>query len=212
MFWPVVSIAACAASRPLSAVCSPMKLGIVIPFSTSRSRTRWPVRRRPWSGQPVAAGVVALVAGEADELEEMIEERQLLAHQRAVDVVLALDLLEQPAQFGAAGVRGVRRIGVHQRLEQRDRDPTPGFDAQPRAGALEQQRCARSRARRRYSSAWSTPVSAQRRSDVAVADRGALLEHDSEQPPSGDELGISRWAITWLVRTASAGSRITAVP
>ena len=26
--------------------------------------------------------------------------------------------------------------------------------------------------------------------DVAVADRGALLEHHSEQPPGGDELGF----------------------
>src|ERR1700733_1903314 len=102
MFWPVVSIAICAASRPLSAVCRPRYVGIVIARSHRQVEDAVAGDVRGRGGQPVTTGVVALVAAEAGELQEVIEEGQFLAHQRAVDVVLALNLLEQTAKLRAA--------------------------------------------------------------------------------------------------------------
>ena len=49
-----------------------------------------------------AAGLVAALGLVADEAHEVGEEGELLAHQRAVDAVLAGDLAEQAAQLGAS--------------------------------------------------------------------------------------------------------------
>ena len=73
----------------------------------------------------------------ADQADQVLEEGQLLAHQRAVDAVLARDLAEQPAQLRAAGAR-VLRLG----RRQQGRDPLErdcaGHDAQRHAGAAQQ--------------------------------------------------------------------------
>src|SRR4051812_28007795 len=58
----------------------------------------------------VAAGVVV----GADHAREVVEERELLAHEGAVDRVLAGDLGQQAAQLGAALAGALRVGGAHQ--------------------------------------------------------------------------------------------------
>src|SRR6516225_7487262 len=136
MFWPVVLIAACAASRPLSAVCRPMKVGIM---ARSYLQVEHAVSGylRGGAPEPVAGGVVALVSAQTRQLEQVVEEGELLAHQRPIDVMLALDELEQATQLGAAGAGRLSRLGVHQSLKQSNRH-RPGGDAEPGAGPLQQ--------------------------------------------------------------------------
>src|SRR6201986_1955022 len=83
MLWEVVSSASCWEISPRSAVCRPMK----VETGTSGLHVH----------QPPAAGL-GFFAGDP---QQVVEEGQFLAHQRAVDAVLAGDLGEQAAQFGA---------------------------------------------------------------------------------------------------------------
>src|ERR1700744_2490740 len=89
MLWEVVSSASCWAIRPRSAVCNPMK------GETGTSGLH--------VHQPAAAGL-GFFSGDA---QQVVEEGQFLAHQGAVDAVLAGDLGEQAAQFGGAGEEAV---------------------------------------------------------------------------------------------------------
>src|ERR1700733_14485613 len=189
MFWPVVSIAICAASRPLSAVCRPRYVGIVIARSHCQVEDAVAGDVGGRRGQPVTAGVVALVAAEPGELEEMVEEGQLLAHQRAVDVVLALDHLEKPAELRAARGGELRRIGIHHGLEHRHRD-RGRVRAEPHAGASEQQHPLVLEQPAAVELGLEQPGQLDDRPDVAIADRRTLLEHDLEEPAGGHELRL----------------------
>ena len=91
--------------------------------------------RRRAAGPPALGGRPAgLVAGlglVADEPDEVGEERELLAHQRAVDAVLARDLAEQAAQLGGALARRAGALGGDQRAQALERDVRRG-DAEQR--------------------------------------------------------------------------------
>src|SRR2546429_3408721 len=120
MLWPVVSIASWCASRPRSAVCSPMKDEMPIARSSSLQIEHPPLRRGEGggSGGALAAGVIAHVGAAVGQPQQVIEERELLLHQRTVDAVLALDLLAQAAQLRAElGGRG-GELRIHQVLEE----------------------------------------------------------------------------------------------
>ena len=119
----------------------------------------------------------------------MVEERELLAHQRPVDVVLALDDLEQAAELGAPGAGHEGRVGVHQRLEQRHRD-RPAGNAEPCAGTLEQRDALVLEHLAVLELDLEDAGQLHHTADVLVADRGALLEHHLEQPPGGDQLSF----------------------
>ena len=90
----------CCASRPRSAVWRPMKLETFMPACPGRGGSR--ARRAAGAGELLARRAVARLLVGADEAGQVLEERKLLAHEGAVDDVLALDLAEQAAQLGGA--------------------------------------------------------------------------------------------------------------
>ena len=83
----------------------------------------------------------------ADEAGQVREERELLAHQRAVDAVLAGDLGQQAAQLGGALARGAAAPARHERAQALERD-LGGGDAERGAGALQQRARGPARGRR----------------------------------------------------------------
>jgi hypothetical protein len=94
------------------------------------SRTRWvttgagagvPFGGGPAGGAAGAVGRARAVVG-VEQADEVIQERELLAHERAVGLVLALDLGEQPAQLGGALVRGGRLGGGEEQAERVEGD------------------------------------------------------------------------------------------
>src|SRR3954462_7349387 len=96
------SNARCWASRPLSAVLRPKKaetVDIALGLEVERPQRGGARRGR---GRGLRRGPVAGVRRGAHQAGEVVEERELLAHQGAVDAVLAGDLAEQAAQFRAA--------------------------------------------------------------------------------------------------------------
>src|SRR5450755_4094994 len=101
MFSPIVSIAACAASSPLSAVFRPAVVGIVIGSYLHIEDVVAAGEAPPGQTGEIAGRVVADVTVAVGQTQQMVEEGELLVHQRAVDVMLALDLLEQAAQLSA---------------------------------------------------------------------------------------------------------------
>src|SRR5580704_8972032 len=102
MLLPVVSSAVCSAIRPLSAVWSPCSVGIVIALGLQVEYVQRAVGTRPRDGLGGAVGVVAVDAVEREHPHQVVEEAQFDLHQRAVARVLALGLMEQASQLGAA--------------------------------------------------------------------------------------------------------------
>src|SRR3954452_17188765 len=98
------------------------------------------VNRRRGGGGCGSAGAGAAVAGLgllADQPREVRQERELLAHQRAVDPVLARDLGEQAAQLRGALAGGASGAGGDERAQALKCD-VGGGRAERGAGALEQ--------------------------------------------------------------------------
>src|SRR5580700_666938 len=105
MLLPVVSSAVCSAIRPLSAVWSPCSVGIVIALGVQVEDVQGAVWARPRNGLGGAVGVVAVDPVEREHPHQVVEEAEFDLHQRAVASVLALELMEQSSQLGAADVR-----------------------------------------------------------------------------------------------------------
>src|SRR4029450_388943 len=114
MLCVATSRACCWAIRPRSEVCNPRKLeidirsGLQVERSEGRARGRTPgaVGGRGVAGVELAAQLA----------HEVVEERELLAHERAVDRVLAGDLGQQSAQTrralgGGGGLTGLEQLG-----------------------------------------------------------------------------------------------------
>ena len=119
----------------------------------------------------------------------MREERELLAHQRTVDPVLAGDLGQQAAQLGGAVARGLGGGGADQRAEVLERDGGD-LDAERGAGALEQPGAVLLEAAAAAHLGLDVGEAAEHGVDVAGADRLALREHVAEQALSGRDLGV----------------------
>src|ERR1700728_34412 len=97
MLLPVTSSAACSAISPLSAVCSPCRVGIDIGSGVQVEDVQVAARARAcdWRGRSV--GVVAVDSVECENAHQVVEEAEFDLHQRAVAGVLALQLSEQTA-------------------------------------------------------------------------------------------------------------------
>src|SRR5215212_4213388 len=134
MLWPVTSIARWWASSPRRDCWRPKKVEIcVIALGLQ-------VQDAVLGGGGVRRGRLRAVARlrlVADQAHQVVQERELLAHERAVDAVFAGDLLEQAAQLGAALARGGGLERRHQRGQGLERD-RGGRDAQALAGAGQQ--------------------------------------------------------------------------
>ena len=119
----------------------------------------------------------------------MVQEGQLLVHQRTVDVMLTLDLGRAGRAARALRVARLATDGSISRSSSAERDRA-GIDAQPQTGPLEQPGALGSIIARRCNSAWSRPVVATTCVDLAGPDRDALLEHDLQQAAGGDQLAV----------------------
>src|ERR671917_83029 len=102
MLWPVTSIARWCASRPRSVCWRPKKVEICVIALCLCLEVEDAVLGGRGGGSGALLRAVARVLLTADEAHQVVEERELLTHQRAVDAVLASDLVEQAAQLGAA--------------------------------------------------------------------------------------------------------------
>src|ERR1700744_2872295 len=116
MFWPATSSESWFAIRPVSAVCRPWSEGMPIALRLQvehvQVRCRAATRRR---ARFDAARVVERRAIELERPHQVIEEGQFDLHQRAVEHVFALQLVQETAQLRAARER-LRAAGlVHQR-------------------------------------------------------------------------------------------------
>ena len=98
--------------------------------------------------------------------------------------MLALELVQQAAQLGAARARALGAGAVHQRAQQRQRDRL-GRHAQALAAAREQVRALLLQQLPAADLAAQDARQAHDRVHVARADRRALLEHDLEQTARG---------------------------
>ena len=124
-----------------------------------------------------------------EDAGEMGEEGQLLAHQRAVDAVLARDLGEQAAQLGGALHRGAGGVRCHERAQPLERHlggghAERGAGAQQQAGALGLELGARDHLGLHVAEPGEHGV------DVAGADRGALREDVAEQATGRVDLAV----------------------
>jgi hypothetical protein len=108
------------------------------------------------------------------------EERELLAHERAVDAVLARDLGEQPAQLGGALARGCGGAGGHERAQPLERD-LGGGNAERGAGALQQRGAVLLERAAAAHLGLDLGQAGEHAVHVAGADRLALLEHERQQ-------------------------------
>src|SRR3954454_20204674 len=98
------------------------------------------VNRRRGGGGCGAAGAGSAVAGLgllADEPRQVRQERELLAHQRAVDAVLASDLGQQSAKLGRTFHGRLGGTWSDERAQPLERDGGGG-DAESGARALEE--------------------------------------------------------------------------
>src|SRR5919204_4255013 len=117
MLWPVVSSAACWASSARSVVSSPKKVEM---FAIALGLQVQDVVAGGTGGG--AGGAVARLGLLAEHPHEVVDEGQLLTHQRAVDAVLARHLVEEAAQLGAALARALGHDRAHQAGHRLERD------------------------------------------------------------------------------------------
>ena len=115
--------------------------------------------------------------------------RELLAHERAVDAVLAGDLGQQAAQLGGAVARGLGGAGADQRAEVLERDGGDR-DAERGAGALQQPGAVLLEAAAAAHLGLDVGQARDHGVDVAGADRLALREHEAEQALGGRDLRV----------------------
>src|SRR5215211_910239 len=161
MLWPVTSIARWWARRPRSDCWRPKKVEICVialGLEVEDAVLGGGVRRLGGAGLRAVARLRLV----ADEAHEVVEEGELLTHQRAVDAVLAGDLLEQAAQLGAAlaGGRGLERRhqrgqGLERHRGGRHAQALAGAGQQLGAGALEALRSEERRVGKECRSRWS---------------------------------------------------------
>ena len=151
-------------------------------------------RRAPTPVSAWLRGACAVAVGagavEVDQSQQVVEERQLLGHQRAVDDVLALDLGQHAAQL--------ERFGLGRRM----RRAAPSVRSAPRASPHRRRSAvARRRAQgggrgrtRSGGDAGAPPAGARPgarpRGRRVGADRLALLEDDLQQGLRGRELRV----------------------
>src|SRR3954469_537506 len=130
MLCAVVSSARWWAVRPRSAVWSPKKAEMpVIALGLEVERPQPGGLRRGGRGDwraGLGGRAVAGLGRGAHEAREVVEEGKLLAHERAVDAVLAGDLAQQAAQLGAALPGGGPVGGRQQRGQRLQRDGVRG--------------------------------------------------------------------------------------
>ena len=119
----------------------------------------------------------------------MGEEGKLLAHQRAVDAVLAGDLGEQAAQLGGALAGGLGGAGGDERAEALERD-LGGGDAERGAGALQQRGAVLLEGAAAAHLGLHVGEPGEHDVDVARADRLALVEDEREQAAGGVDLRV----------------------
>ena len=158
----------------------------VTPAGRGRGR-----RAARWGGAGVggAGRAVAGLGLVADQAGQVREEGELLAHQRAVDAVLAGDLGQQAAQLGGAlhgGLGGARGDERAQPLE-RDRG---GRDAERRAGALQQRRALLLERAAADHLGLDVGEAGEHRVGVALADGRALGEDELEEVAGGVDLRV----------------------
>src|SRR5919197_5474326 len=124
MLCEVTSSARCWASRPRSEVWMPTNVEIDIALGLDVEDAVRDRRGGPRGGGRAGRGgrAVARLRLGADQAREVVEERELLAHQRAVDAVLAGDLGQQPAQLRAAGAGELRLGRGHEPRDRLERD------------------------------------------------------------------------------------------
>src|SRR3954447_13944439 len=124
MLWPVVSSMRCWAKRPRREVCMPKNEETGIGFSVSSGlEVQSAVDGGCWGGTASRVGrAVTRLGLLADQAGEVRQGREPLAHQGAVDAVLASDLGEQAAQLGAPLHRGRRGVWSDQAAEALERD------------------------------------------------------------------------------------------
>src|SRR4051812_24454312 len=134
MLWPVTSIARWWASSPRRVWLRPKKVEICVMALCLEVQDA--VLGGSGGGRGAGLRAVAGVRLAADEAHQVVQERQLLTHERAVDAVLAGDLLEQAAQLGAALAGGGGLERRHQRGQALERHGG-GRDAQALAGTRE---------------------------------------------------------------------------
>jgi len=115
------------------------------------------------------------------------EEGELLAHQGAVDAVLAGDLGEQAAQLGGALHRRGRGVGRDQAAEPFERD-VGGGHAERRAGALQQAGALLLELAAADHLGLDVGEAREDGLGVALADGRALREHEPEQLAGGVDL------------------------
>jgi hypothetical protein len=117
------------------------------------------------------------------------EEGELLAHEGAVDAVLAGDLGQQAAELGGAIARGRGGAGRDERAQALERD-LRGRDAEGGAGALEQRGAVLLEGAAAAHLGLHVGQAGEHGLDVAGADRLALLEDEPEQLAAGRDLGV----------------------
>ena len=119
----------------------------------------------------------------------MRQERELLAHQRAVDAVLAGDLGQQAAQLGGALARGLGRGGRHERAQALERDLRGGH-AERGAGALQQRGPVLLEDAAAAHLGLHLGELAEHGLHVTGADRLALFQHEAEQAAGRVDLRV----------------------
>src|SRR5215204_2351857 len=186
MLWPVTSIARWWARSPRSDWWRPKKVEIWVMALGLQVQDAVLAGRRGGLG---GAGLRA-VAGlglVADQAHQVVEEGQLLPHQRAVDAVLAGDLLEQAAQLGAALAGGGGLERRHQRGQALERHGG-GRDAQALARAGQQLGAGALQAAAQVHLGLDVAQAGDDALDVLLADRLALGQDRPEQAAAGGDL------------------------
>ncbi len=119
----------------------------------------------------------------------MVEEGELLAHERAVDAVLAGDLGEQAAELCAARA-GELGLGRGHELGDRLERDARGVEAEGGAGAVQQRGALVLHARAGAHLGLDLGHRGEHAVDLAGADGGALAQDALEQAAGGDDLGL----------------------
>jgi hypothetical protein len=125
----------------------------------------------------------------AHEAHEVIEEGELLAHERAVHAVLAGDLVEQATKLGAAGASDLGLGRRHQAGEALERDAR-GLHTELGAGAREDRDAVRLEAGAEVHLALDVGEAGHDALHVLAADGLALREDRAKQAARGLDLGV----------------------